>query len=122
MPAARMSPEDYRKAYVSNLMKTQKYERTNRKNDSPPQSSSKVGSIEVDAKSSVECYIEEEESIEVSERFCAICLDPLSENETVSLANHKDCPHMFHRFCVHEWLLKNDDCPVCRRPYLVFKE
>lgn len=116
----QMSPEDYRKLYVSNLMKTQKYDNKKRnqdKSDSPAQSLTEVGSNEDSQWSS-----SLEQSVELSECVCAICLDPLNENETVSLANHKDCPHMFHRHCVHEWLMKNDDCPVCRRPYLVFKE
>ena len=26
-----------------------------------------------------------------------------------------ECGHVFHRGCILQWLLKNDECPICRK-------
>jgi Ring finger domain len=49
---------------------------------------------------------------------CAICLERLNINEEIGLSQNGACPHVFHKACISEWLLKHKDCPVCRRKFL----
>ena len=44
------------------------------------------------------------------ESDCAVCLDPLSEGETVDLV----CGHNYHSKCMLMWQEKNRSCPLCR--------
>jgi hypothetical protein len=43
---------------------------------------------------------------------CPICLEPLYNNETVTL----DCGHLFHQSCFVTWCMNKDPClcPLCR--------
>lgn len=49
---------------------------------------------------------------------CAICLADFANGDEISWSQNKQCHHMFHQNCVLRWLLKHEDCPCCRRPYL----
>ena len=44
--------------------------------------------------------------------ICGICLETLRGTTVVKL----DCDemHIFHKQCMKEWLLKNNQCPICR--------
>ncbi|CAK86371.1 unnamed protein product (macronuclear) [Paramecium tetraurelia] len=43
---------------------------------------------------------------------CAICLDPLCNQQPV---NSTPCnSHIFHVYCIQQWLQKNQFCPFCR--------
>ena len=50
---------------------------------------------------------------------CGICFEPFRVNEMVSWASTSDCHHAFHPLCIEKWLLRHDDCPICRRKYLL---
>jgi len=49
---------------------------------------------------------------------CAICLDAFNEGDAVSSSNNPNCKHHFHQSCMENWLMKHEECPCCRRPYL----
>ena len=51
--------------------------------------------------------------------LCCICLNVYKEGEEVCWSKNTDCRHSFHRECVEQWLLKHDDCPYCRKQYIV---
>ncbi|CAD8085522.1 unnamed protein product [Paramecium primaurelia] len=42
---------------------------------------------------------------------CAICLDPLSNQQPIK---NTPCKHIFHAKCIEKWLQKNQFCPFCR--------
>ncbi|CAD8181697.1 unnamed protein product [Paramecium octaurelia] len=42
---------------------------------------------------------------------CAICLDPLSNQQPIKTT---PCKHIFHAKCIEKWLQKNQFCPFCR--------
>jgi len=50
--------------------------------------------------------------------LCSICLVEFADHELLSVSNNVHCRHLFHQICIVSWCLKNDGCPVCRRPYL----
>jgi len=57
---------------------------------------------------------------------CAICLEDYRVGEVVvwSCAPHSECPHVYHRDCMVEYLIRyrggadGSPCPSCRRNYL----
>lgn len=50
---------------------------------------------------------------------CPICLENFKENETVCWSRNPECHHAFHLTCAFSWLKENNDCPICRRPYVL---
>jgi len=49
----------------------------------------------------------------VGEKDCSICLCAISEGDTI---RHLDsCQHTFHKSCIDLWLLRQADCPLCKR-------
>ncbi|KAL7486386.1 hypothetical protein ACHAW6_013436 [Cyclotella cf. meneghiniana] len=52
---------------------------------------------------------------------CAICLCDYTIGDLIVLSPNKACPHVFHRECIVEWLVKMQDrtpCPCCRQPFI----
>lgn len=52
--------------------------------------------------------------------YCSICLDKYKPGDHVSFAKNENTPchhHIYHENCINIWLLKNDNCPYCRRSY-----
>ncbi|KAI9199154.1 hypothetical protein LWI28_028373 [Acer negundo] len=47
-------------------------------------------------------------------RECAICLDEFNEGEECKVGS--TCKHIFQKYCIDRWLLKNTQCPLCRVP------
>ena len=46
---------------------------------------------------------------------CCICLEPYLVGETICAPITKECSHVFHEGCIHEWIKRgNDVCPLCR--------
>ena len=56
----------------------------------------------------------------LSVRECAVCLEAFCQNDEICTSNNPECPHVFHVNCMHSWLLRQEECPCCRRPYLKF--
>ncbi|CAB9506911.1 synovial apoptosis inhibitor 1, synoviolin [Seminavis robusta] len=55
---------------------------------------------------------------EQDEHVCCICIEAFQDKEMVSISNHPDCKHKFHKQCIENWLQRQEGCPTCRRPYL----
>jgi hypothetical protein len=49
---------------------------------------------------------------------CAICLKNYVVTDKICWSKNPECSHYFHCACVELWLLRNDNCPFCRKPYL----
>ena len=47
---------------------------------------------------------------------CIICLEDFKINEQCLYLN---CLHLFHSKCIIEWLLKHDNCPICKENYKI---
>lgn len=45
--------------------------------------------------------------------ICVICQEEYDETEI--LVGKLDCGHVFHEGCIESWLLKKNECPICRR-------
>ncbi|GAV90684.1 zf-RING_2 domain-containing protein [Cephalotus follicularis] len=43
---------------------------------------------------------------------CSICLEEFKDKDMLIILPH--CNHMFHKLCIHQWLLRNQHCPLCR--------
>jgi Ring finger domain len=56
------------------------------------------------------------------DKCCSICLAHFESNELVAMSNNVNCKHIFHKDCITSWLVKQDGCPFCRRPYLEAEE
>eukprot|EP00980_Cylindrotheca_fusiformis_P017779 scaffold5605_cov128-Cylindrotheca_fusiformis.AAC.20 len=50
---------------------------------------------------------------------CTICFNTYEEGQEICWSNNPGCNHMFHKDCIHEWLLRADECPCCRLDYLM---
>lgn len=51
------------------------------------------------------------DSSPVTENTCPICLNNSSSNEYIKTP----CGHVYHLFCLSEWMKESHDCPTCRR-------
>eukprot|EP00979_Chaetoceros_neogracilis_P009524 scaffold2166_cov144-Chaetoceros_neogracile.AAC.2 len=53
-----------------------------------------------------------------SPKTCAICLEIYKVNDTVCWSANEACHHAYHFDCMMDWLMENDECPLCRENYL----
>mmetsp|Transcript_735 Transcript_735/g.1146 ORF Transcript_735/g.1146 Transcript_735/m.1146 type:complete len:583 (+) Transcript_735:125-1873(+) len=53
-----------------------------------------------------------------SPKSCPICMEPYREGDSLAWSKNADCPHAYHLDCIMDWLMHNDDCPMCRGDYL----
>lgn len=44
---------------------------------------------------------------------CSICLEQYT---TLSIQSVTKCGHVFHKFCLTPWIIRNKTCPFCRAP------
>ncbi len=49
---------------------------------------------------------------------CAICIDRYSKGDEIAWSFNEKCHHAFHLDCILDWLMKHDECPLCRMDYL----
>jgi hypothetical protein len=63
-------------------------------------------------------YVEEHGNLSL--RNCAVCLEEFMPSDLICTSNNPECDHVYHRHCIFNWLLKNEDCPCCRRDYLAY--
>ncbi|KAK8662282.1 hypothetical protein V6N13_091866 [Hibiscus sabdariffa] len=45
---------------------------------------------------------------------CVICLEVFKDGDSCRVL--PICKHLYHRFCIDQWLVKNRHCPLCRGP------
>jgi len=57
------------------------------------------------------------EIVVFSRRECSICLSSFRADDYVCMSNNPECRHVFHRACIHPWLMEHEDCPCCRQLY-----
>lgn len=53
--------------------------------------------------------------------MCSICLSPFEDGDSLAKSVEADCTkceHMFHYDCLEKWLMRKNNCPVCRRDLL----
>jgi len=50
---------------------------------------------------------------------CAICLDTIKVGDMIATSSMHHCCHAFHEECIKIWLNEHDECPMCRRKWLV---
>ena len=53
---------------------------------------------------------------------CPVCLSGYQSGDEVSWSTNTACEHLFHKDCIHAWLLKHYDCPMCRNTFLPEEE
>lgn len=53
-----------------------------------------------------------------SPKSCSICLEPYREGDDICWSRNESCSHAFHQDCILDWLMDNDECPLCRENYL----
>lgn len=54
-----------------------------------------------------------------SPKSCSICMCRYKEGDEICWSRNEKCYHAFHLVCMLEWLMKHNDCPMCRRNYLM---
>lgn len=57
-----------------------------------------------------------------AQSLCAICLGSFHHGDLVGLSCNSQCHHQFHQVCISEWLAKKDECPCCRKTFLLSSE
>jgi hypothetical protein len=48
--------------------------------------------------------------------LCSICYNNIKEEEQI---NRLPCKHIYHVDCIHEWLVKERVCPMCKQEIFV---
>jgi len=51
------------------------------------------------------------EKLKLKQDSCCICMEKFKENEKIRFIK---CNHIFHKFCLDEWLSKAKTCPLCK--------
>jgi len=50
---------------------------------------------------------------------CPICLDVFDRDDVITWSKELRCQHVYHENCLNPWLMKNDDCPICRTNLII---
>lgn len=58
------------------------------------------------------------ESTIYSPKKCSICLESYVPNDEICWSNNPNCYHAYHLDCLIDWLMRSDECPLCREQYL----
>lgn len=48
---------------------------------------------------------------------CPICCESYLSDDSIAWSKNNTCNHVYHEACIINWLLKHDECPLCRRSY-----
>jgi len=49
---------------------------------------------------------------------CAICLCGFEDHDKICESSKISCKHVFHKNCMMGWLMKHEECPMCREVWL----
>lgn len=52
---------------------------------------------------------------------CPICCESYLSDDSIAWSKNNTCNHVYHEACIINWLLKHDECPMCRRSYTCAK-
>lgn len=63
-----------------------------------------------------------EEDEENGQDPCPICLDEYRHGDEICWSHSEACLHVFHRECIIEWLIRHDECPICRQDFLLLED
>ena len=53
-----------------------------------------------------------------SPKECAICMSSYKHDDAICWSQNENCFHAYHLNCMVEWLVRHNECPMCRRNYL----
>ena len=67
----------------------------------------------------MDSYVTYEDLVACSTQCCPICFEEYKSEEDVALSRNQECHHIYHVDCIVQWLVNNDECPMCRCKYLV---
>ncbi|EYU23100.1 hypothetical protein MIMGU_mgv11b022653mg [Erythranthe guttata] len=59
------------------------------------------------------------DAVDYEQEVCVVCLDGLF-GETEKVIATLGCGHVFHVECIKNWLLRKNECPMCKSKALVF--
>ena len=51
--------------------------------------------------------------VQLDDGICSLCLDEFATQETCTLS----CNHGFHIKCITKWLIRKQECPLCRKKF-----
>eukprot|EP00554_Chaetoceros_debilis_P007534 CAMPEP_0194076354 /NCGR_PEP_ID=MMETSP0149-20130528/3161_1 /TAXON_ID=122233 /ORGANISM="Chaetoceros debilis, Strain MM31A-1" /LENGTH=209 /DNA_ID=CAMNT_0038757073 /DNA_START=305 /DNA_END=935 /DNA_ORIENTATION=+ len=54
-----------------------------------------------------------------SPKTCPICFEDYKKGDDIAWSKNEKCHHAYHVDCIMQWLMENDDCPMCREQYVV---
>lgn len=57
---------------------------------------------------------EDLKDLKMETESCAICLENLSSSNPLVLPTRMTCSHVFHDWCLLDWLQRENTCPLCR--------
>mmetsp|Transcript_8821 Transcript_8821/g.13339 ORF Transcript_8821/g.13339 Transcript_8821/m.13339 type:complete len:250 (-) Transcript_8821:2634-3383(-) len=52
-----------------------------------------------------------------SPKECAICMSRYKHGDAICWSQNEKCFHAYHLSCMVEWLMKHNECPMCRRNF-----
>lgn len=61
---------------------------------------------------------DETQSSLYSPQTCPVCCEDYQKGDEIAWSKNEKCPHAYHVDCILEWLMKHDDCPMCREQYV----
>jgi len=53
-----------------------------------------------------------------SPKSCPICIEKYKDLDDICWSRNKKCYHAYHLNCMTQWLMKHDNCPMCRQKFL----
>jgi len=56
-------------------------------------------------------------AVALSSKMCPICLEDYKNSDQVCHSK-SECGHIYHLACLMNWMIQNDDCPICRAVFL----
>jgi len=62
------------------------------------------------------------EAKSVLDNECAICCTEYTAGDAVCLSKKSSCNHAFHTKCLIPWLIRHDNCPLCRSSYFTAED
>ncbi len=69
-----------------------------------------------------ESQIESSSNENDEDLICRICLEPFQVGDSIAIPKSLPCNHFhFHSACITNWLVRHNNCPICRAVYIEAK-